>query len=198
MSFSGVEPEERTPSDWCGRQPTLQTKEVRTVQQSLLPLIVFGLLLAAASLAVAQEDRSIDAQNAPSMQEAGRRGMDPTKRVDQLNKQLSLTSDQRAKMLGILQQEQASMNDLRQDSSLSQQDRRSKMMDIRNTGNSQIRALLTEDQQQKWDRLQKSQGQHKRGNYRGSSGDDENSLLTNQSYRRRPEQALQPSATNFL
>ena len=46
------------------------------------------------------------------------------------------------------------MESLRQDSSLSQQDRRAKMMDARKSSDTQVRALLDSTQQKKWDEMQ--------------------------------------------
>jgi hypothetical protein len=145
------------------------------LKESLLPLIVSGLLLTAASMAVAQEDGTNDGQSTPSMQQSeqgSHHGMSPTKRVERLAKQLNLTSDQQSKVEGILQQQQTSIRNLRQDSSLSQKDRSAKMMDMRSATNTQIRALLTVDQQQKWDEMQKSHQQHGWGQHRDSSDDD--------------------------
>ena len=99
------------------------------LKESLLPLVISGLLFTAASMAVAQEDGTDDGQSAPSMQQSeqsGNRGMDPTQRTERLAKQLHLTADQQTKVQGILQQQQTSMQNLCQDSSLSQQDRREK------------------------------------------------------------------------
>jgi len=144
------------------------------LRESLLPLVLSGLLLTAASMAVAQEEGSDDAQNAPSMQQSeqgGNRGMGPTQRAERLTKQLNLTSDQQSKVQRILQQQQTSMQNLRQDSSVSPQDRRTKMMDIRSATNTQIRALLTADQQQKWDQIEKGHQQHGWGQHRDSDDD---------------------------
>jgi periplasmic protein CpxP/Spy len=145
------------------------------LKESLLPLVISGLLFTAASMAVAQEDGTDDGQSAPSMQQSeqsGNRGMGPTQRTERLAKQLNLTSDQQAKVQGILQQQQTSMQNLRQDSSLSPQDRRTKMMDIRSATNTQIRSLLTADQQQKWDQMQQNHQQQGRGQNRDSGDDD--------------------------
>jgi protein CpxP len=145
------------------------------LKESLLPLVISGLLFTAASMAVAQEDGTDDGQSAPSMQQSeqsGNRGMDPTQRTERLAKQLHLTADQQTKVQGILQQQQTSMQNIRQDSSLSPQDRRTKMMDIRGATNSQIRALLTADQQQKWDQMQNGQQRQGRGQDRDSDDDD--------------------------
>jgi hypothetical protein len=46
------------------------------------------------------------------------------------------------------------MESLRQDSSLSQQDRHAKMMEIHKGTDAQVRALLDSTQQKKWDEMQ--------------------------------------------
>jgi hypothetical protein len=46
------------------------------------------------------------------------------------------------------------MESLHQDSSLSQQDRHAKMMEIHKSTDAQIRALLDSTQQKKWDEMQ--------------------------------------------
>ena len=143
------------------------------LKDSLLTIVLTGFLFTTASLAAAQEGGTADPQSTPSTQQQeygsrGHRGMDPTTRTQELAKRLNLTSDQQTKVQGILQTQQTSMQNLRQDSSLSQQDRRAKMVDIRNTTDTQIRALLNEDQQQKWDKMQSSRGQMGWGHQRGS------------------------------
>jgi hypothetical protein len=73
--------------------------------------------------------------------------MDPQQRSEMLAKHLNLSSDQQAKVLDILKSEQSQMEKVHSDSSLAQQDRHSKMMDIHKTSSDQIRALLDSDQQ---------------------------------------------------
>jgi hypothetical protein len=63
------------------------------------------------------------------------------------------------------------MESLHQDSSLSQDDRRSKMMDIRKTADAQIRGLLDSNQQKKWDEMQAQRGQW--GQHRGQGAPDQ-------------------------
>jgi hypothetical protein len=57
------------------------------------------------------------------------------------------------------------METLHQDSSLSQQDRHTKMMDIHKTGDAQIRALLDSTQQKKWDEMQARREQWGQGHH---------------------------------
>jgi periplasmic protein CpxP/Spy len=97
----------------------------------------------------------------------GRGQFDPAKRTEMLTKQLGLTSDQQPKVLDALKSEQSQMETLHSDSSLSQDDRRTKMMDIHKTTNDQVRAILDPDQQKKWDEMQSRreqwQGHHHDG-----------------------------------
>ena len=57
-------------------------------------------------------------------------------------------------MQDVFQSERSQMESLRQDDSLSQQDRRAKMMEIHKNSDAQIRAVLDSTQQKKWDEMQ--------------------------------------------
>lgn len=132
------------------------------LKYSLLTLMLAGAVCAAAPLAVAQDSSSTPPQSAPSAAppEHGHGGhFDPAHRTERLTKELKLTSDQQPKVLDILKSQQSKMQDLRSDSSLSQNDRRSKMMDIRKASDDQIRALLDVNQQKKWGEIQSRRGQ---------------------------------------
>ena len=99
-----------------------------------------------------------------------RRGMQsPDERLQMLTKQLNLTDDEQAKIKPILVDEQKKMEDLRNDSTLSQQDRFQKMRDIREDSSKQIRSNLDENQQKKFDDIQKEQQKRMRG-MRNSGG----------------------------
>ena len=87
----------------------------------------------------------------------GHNHFDPEKRTAMLTKQLKLSSDQQSKLEDILKSEKSQMESLRSDSSVSQEDRHSKMMEIHKSSNEQIRGLLDPDQQKKWDDIQSKQ-----------------------------------------
>jgi len=141
------------------------------LKHCLLALTLSALVAAASVSAFAQNNESNDQQSAPAGEQPehgpGRRHLDPAKRTEMLTKQLKLTSDQQSKVLQILKSKQSQMETLRSDSSASQEDRRSKMMEIRKASNDQIRALLDSKQQKKWDELQSRreqwQGHHQGG-----------------------------------
>jgi len=120
-------------------------------KHAFLALTFAGLSMLTMS-AVAQNDNT-DQQSAPAEHRGGRH-FDPAKRTEMLTKQLKLTSDQQAKVLDLFKSEQSQMESLHSDSSLSQDDRHSKMMEIHKTTNDQVRALLDPEQQKKFDAMQ--------------------------------------------
>jgi periplasmic protein CpxP/Spy len=114
--------------------------------------------------AVAQDNANSNQQPAQGSEQSGqmrRRGhMDPQKQTEHLTKELKLNSDQQAKVLDILKTQQSQMQSLWSDSSASQDDKRSKMMDIHKQSSDQIRALLDPDQQKKFDEMQTERRHH--------------------------------------
>jgi periplasmic protein CpxP/Spy len=76
-----------------------------------------------------------------------------------LTKKLKLNADQQAKVLDALKSAQSQMKSRRSDSSASQEDRHSKMMETRKTSDDQIRAVLDSNQQKKWDEMQSKREQ---------------------------------------
>jgi len=131
------------------------------LKHGLLTLMLAGAVCAAAPFVVAQDSGGAPQQSAPAgaPPEHGRGHFDPAERTERLTKELKLTSDQQPKVLDILKSEQSKMQDLHSDSSLSQDDRRAKMMDIRKASDDQIRALLDANQQKKFDTMQSKRGQ---------------------------------------
>lgn len=74
--------------------------------------------------------------------------------LEMLTKRLNLTSDQQTQIKSIQDDNRQQMMTVRNDSSLSQDQRRSKMMDIRKSSQDKIRALLTDEQKTKYDAMQ--------------------------------------------
>jgi periplasmic protein CpxP/Spy len=127
------------------------------MQKRLLALILLVTIIAF-PLAFAQNEEG-NGQGSTARAEGsehayGRRHFDPATRTQRLTKRLNLTPEQQPKVLEILKSEQSQMESLRSDSSLSQQDRRSKMMDIRKSSDDQLRGLLNSDQQKQWEQMQ--------------------------------------------
>ena len=74
-------------------------------------------------------------------------------RMDRLTKQLNLTGDQQSKLRPIIEQEEKQMYAVRKDDTVSAQARRDKMAQIRQMTKPQIQAILTPDQQKKFDQM---------------------------------------------
>jgi periplasmic protein CpxP/Spy len=135
-----------------------------------LVLIAAGALAIAAPLASAQDGQSNDQAPPPPQENGGHHHgpPDPARHTAELTKRLNLTTDQQSKVLAALQSENSQMESVHQDSSLSREDRRAKMMDIRKATDSQIRALLDSTQQKKWDEMQAKREQWMQNRRSGS------------------------------
>jgi periplasmic protein CpxP/Spy len=115
-------------------------------------LALTGLLtLGMATAALAQDNSAPPPQN-PNMQ--GHRGMNPDKQLQHMTKQLNLSADQQAQIKPILEARQQQMQQLWQDQSMSQQDRRQKMMSIREDSSNKIEAVLNDTQKQQYEAMQ--------------------------------------------
>ena len=67
--------------------------------------------------------------------------------------QLNLTADQKPKVQSILDAQRQTMRDLRQDTSLTPEDRRAKMKALRDDEVTQMKAVLTPEQFEKWQKM---------------------------------------------
>jgi len=148
------------------------------LKQSLLILAAAGLISIAAPFATAQnnppsqsQSQSNDQQSATAQENGGRRHgpQDPAERTRELTKHLKLTSDQQTKVQDALVSARSQMASLHQDTSLSQQDRHSKMMEIRKSTDEEIRGFLDSNQQKKWDAMQ-ARREQKMASRRGQQG----------------------------
>lgn len=132
----------------------------------VLALMLAGLVYTIPS-AVAQNSGSSDpsaAQSTTAPEHKHGHDFDPAKRTAKLTKRLKLTADQQAKVQGILSSQKSQYESLRSDSAVTGADRHSKMMEIRQASDGQIRAVLDPNQQKKWDEMQarreQRQGRH--------------------------------------
>jgi periplasmic protein CpxP/Spy len=91
------------------------------------------------------------------MRRAGHHQMMPSvdDQLKRMSKQLKLSDDQQAKVKPILEEQRNQMQQLRSDSSLSQDEKMGKMRELRQQSSSQIKALLNDQQQKKFDEVQK-------------------------------------------
>jgi Spy/CpxP family protein refolding chaperone len=90
---------------------------------------------------------------------AGRGGMNADAQLERMSRTLNLTDDQKTKIKPILENQDKQMHELMQDSSVSQEDRRSKFQEIRQNTMSQIKPILTSDQQKKLESMHERGGE---------------------------------------
>ena len=85
---------------------------------------------------------------ASPMHAQGRGMMTPEQRVEAIDKAVTLTPDQKTKIIALYTDDQKKMQALRD---AQDPDMRSKMMDMRKDENTKIKAMLTDDQKPKFD-----------------------------------------------
>ena len=127
------------------------------------------LLLSVAVFAQASAPQDQGAEEGGHQAAGMRRHMDPQQQLDHLSKQLNLNDDQKQKVKPLLDQQAEQMQSLRQDTSLSQQDRRAKFQEIHQSTMSQIRSVLDEKQQKKFDKTMQKQ-EERRAHRMGEGG----------------------------
>ncbi|QNI36296.1 Spy/CpxP family protein refolding chaperone [Edaphobacter albus] len=94
-----------------------------------------------------------DTTTAPAQQGTHARGMRGD-RTAMLTKQLNLTADQQTQVKSIDDDTRSQMMAIRNDTSMSKADKRSKMMDLHKSSDDKIRAVLNDDQKTKFDAMQ--------------------------------------------
>jgi Spy/CpxP family protein refolding chaperone len=97
----------------------------------------------------------------------GRMQMSSADRVAAIDKAVTLTDDQKTKITAIYDADMKKMADLR---ASQDPDMRTKMMAMRTDENTQIKALLTDDQKPKYDAYVASMPQGRRGGGGGQGG----------------------------
>lgn len=130
------------------------------MQTKLLTLALSGMLaLGVGSAALAQDNPPPPPdQNQAGPPPEGARGrgmhMDPNRQLEHLTRTLNLTTDQQAQIKPLLVEHQQKMQALFQDQSLAPQDRRTQMRTLSEGTHNSIRAILTDEQKQKFDAMQ--------------------------------------------
>jgi len=122
-------------------------------------VLATGLLLAAQTAqapqtsATSQQGSAMGAQT-PSSSEAP---------LQILSEKLNLSEDQKAKLRPLLQDEAQQMRAVRDDSSLSQEQKRAKIKSIHESFQPQINGVLTPEQQAKWKQMKEEAKEQYKG-----------------------------------
>jgi Spy/CpxP family protein refolding chaperone len=98
--------------------------------------------------------------------------MTPEAMLDHMTKELNLTDDQQAKLKPIIDEHFKQANEVRQDTSLSREDRHAKMKQLHEDMISQARPILNPDQQKKLDEMVSRHGNSDKDHPNKESGSD--------------------------
>jgi Spy/CpxP family protein refolding chaperone len=116
---------------------------------ALSSLLAAGMTLGTAS-AFAQQTPPPDASGAPPAGRMGRAPMTPDEQLDRMTKRYNLSADQQTQIKPILADTQQQMMTLRQDSSMSREDKMAKMKTLHDGATSKISAVLNDTQKQQF------------------------------------------------
>ena len=88
---------------------------------------------------------------------------DPDRMAKHLGKKLNLSDDQVTQIKPVLEDRMQKMQALRADTTLSQQDRRTKVHEIMQDSNTKIEAVLNDTQKQQFEQLMQQRRDHRKG-----------------------------------
>ena len=125
---------------------------------SILTIVVF----LAAGLTFAQPSQESQAPT-PDKHSGMHQGESADQHLQMLSEKLNLTDDQKARLRPILQDQMQQMKAVREDSSLSEEQKRAKMKPIHESLHDQINAVLTPEQQAKFKQMRQEQMQKHKG-----------------------------------
>lgn len=120
------------------------------------------LVLSVAGLAFAQASKEPQAPTPNKQTGMHRNGESVDQHLQMLSEKLNLTDDQKAKLKPILEDQMKQMKAVQEDSSLSPEQKRTKMKSIHESLHDQINVVLTPEQQTKFKQMQQEHmGKHK-------------------------------------
>lgn len=99
-------------------------------------------------------------QHGPMMHDGQHGRGDPERRMEMMAKHLNLSPDQVSQVKAIEADTKTQAQGLRSDTTMTQADRRSKMMSIHEAAQTKIRAVLNDEQKTKFDAMQAHRREH--------------------------------------
>jgi Spy/CpxP family protein refolding chaperone len=145
---------------------------IRMKKVMLCALLTIAIVCCGTALFAQMQDGSSQGQGGMGQGNMRHAPMSTDDRLQHMTQMLNLTSDQQTKIRPILDNESTQMQTLRSDSSMSRDDKMTKMHSIRENTMSQITPILTPDQQKKWTQMQ-SQHMHPPGGAMGAPGGEQ-------------------------
>lgn len=120
--------------------------------------ILIAALAMGAMLACSSPLRAQDAANTPPAGERPPGGLRGAQSIDRLTKMLNLTDAEKPQVQAALDEMSKKVGELRADTSLSKEDRRTKMKEIREAFRAKMKAILTPEQFAKFEKM----GRHRK------------------------------------
>lgn len=121
-------------------------------------VLTLGLTLSLPAIAQSKDSSKSSKQNKShhgSMHKMSADGM-----VEKMTKALNLNQSQQARIKPIVTDMHNQMKTVMSNTNLSKEDKMARLQSIRENGNSRIRAILTPEQQKKWDEIKARGGKH--------------------------------------
>lgn len=147
--------------------------KTKSVLSLLAALGCLTLAVASASAQTTTDDSKAGAENGAR----GRgRGMAPgtaaapDAQVQRLDAAVTLTAEQKAGVLAVYKEEAAKLQAVRDDTKLTPEARMAKVQEIQTAGRASLRAILSADQQKKFDAMPAAGGRGNRGGQGGPGG----------------------------
>jgi periplasmic protein CpxP/Spy len=138
-----------TPRTVLTLRKDLTMKRLNVVLAMLMLFVLTG-----AGLSQRSSAAQVDQQHKTKSEQATHQEvMAPEAMVERLSTQLNLTEDQKAKIKPMAEDVYKQMNEVRQDSSLSEQERREKIRQIHENALGQVKTILNPEQQKKLDEM---------------------------------------------
>jgi Spy/CpxP family protein refolding chaperone len=146
---------------------------MKTTKFSAMVAITLAGLVTLAPMARAQDNKSPDSKpktDAPQRP----RGGNQKERLNKMAEDLGLNADQKDKFQAAMKEQADKRSELQKDTALSQEDRRTKMGEIRKNTTAKVKEILTPEQFEKWQKLNQAGGQRgggqRGGGRRGNGG----------------------------
>ncbi|HVY68998.1 MAG TPA: hypothetical protein VHH73_03680 [Verrucomicrobiae bacterium] len=135
-------------------------------RRKLLVILALALSCGLAGFGTAQDTKPADKPaDKPAQSDTGsgagggqRRQRTPEEQMKRLTEELKLNDDQAGKLKPIFEEQRKAMAEMRKDTSLAQEDRRKKMRELREASDTKIKAILTSEQFEKYEKLRRGQG----------------------------------------
>lgn len=131
------------------------SKSIKVTVPCLAVVILFG-----GSLAARAQDTGTQQSNAQAEAQTQMHQGQHASRLETLSKELNLTDEQKTKLKPILEDAGKQMRGVRDDTSLTQDQKRDKMKQLRESTDSQINGILTPEQQKKFEDLKAQEKAH--------------------------------------